>query len=115
MQFLALVVFIIVALFGLYLVKRRNSNKKINQFMIGSHGVAGCIGLLLLFIGQLRGYWNEWGWISIGMFTLLIIFGFLVFEKWFKYRKTPSFIIAVHATFATVCIGILTYSLLIVN
>ncbi len=115
MQFLALLVFVMVAFFGLYLVKRRKNNKKVNRFMIGSHGVAGCIGLLLLFMGQLRGYWSDWGWISVGLFSLLLIFGFLVFGKWFKQRKTPSLIIAIHGVFATTCIGVLTYSLIMVN
>ncbi len=115
MQFLSLLVFIMVALCGLYLVKRRKNNKTVNRFMIGSHGVAGCIGLVLLIMGQLRGYWSNWGWISVGMFSALLIFGFLMFGKWFKHRKTPSLIIAIHGAFAITCIGVLTYSLIMVN
>jgi|TARA_R110002167_G_scaffold13128_2_gene55381 hypothetical protein len=115
MQVLALLVFVTVAFFGLYLVDRRRSNRKVNRFMIGSHGVAGCIGLLLLFVGQFKGNGSGWGWISVGLFSLLLIFGFLVFGKWFKHRKTPSLIIAAHGVFATICIAILTYSLIMVN
>jgi|TARA_R110000868_G_scaffold126144_2_gene333052 hypothetical protein len=112
MQFLALIVFITVAFFGLYLVKRRRNNKKVNRLMIGTHGLAGGVGVLILFIGQLRGEWSNLGWISVGLFSVLLIFGFLVFGKWFKYRKTPSLIIAIHGVFATACIGVLTYSLI---
>ncbi len=115
MQFLALIVFIMVAFFGVYLVKRRKSNKKVNRLMIGAHGMAGGVGLLLLFMGQLRGYWSDWGWISVGLFTTLLIFGFMVFGKWFKERKTPFLLVIFHGGFACMCIGVLTYSLVMVN
>ena len=115
MQFLALIVFLLVALFGFYMVKRRKSDKKVNRLMIGAHGIAGSIGLLLLIMGQLRGYWSDWGWIAVGLFSTLIIFGFLLFGKWFKEKKTPFSLVFLHGTFASVCIGVLLYSLVMVN
>ncbi len=117
MQFLALIVFLIVAFCGVYIVKRRKSNKKANRFLIGTHGLTGVVGLILLIIGQVKGwYWSSnWGWISVLLFTTLLVFGFMVFGKWFKYRKTPSILILFHGGFACICIGVLTYSLIMVN
>jgi len=117
MQFLALIVFLGVAFFGLYLVKRRKSNKKINRWMINAHGIVGVVGLILLLIGQFRGwYWSSsWGWISIVLFTTLLVLGFMLFGKWFKERKTPYILVMIHGCFACICIGVLTYSLAMVN
>lgn len=117
MQFLALIVFLIVAFCGVYIVKRRKSNKKANRFLVRAHGLTGVVGLILLIIGQFRGwYWSSnWGWISVLLFTTLLVFGFMVFGKWFKDRKTPFILIMLHGCFASICIGVLTYSLIMVN
>jgi len=115
MQFLALIVFIVVAFFGVYLVKRRKKGKDVRRWMIVTHGVAGCLGFIILLSGLVRGYWSDWGWISLGMFGALLLGAFLMFGKLFKERKTPFMLIVVHGTFALACIGVLAYSLITVN
>jgi len=117
MQFLALLVFLGVAFFGFYLLKRRKSNKIISRWMINTHGIVGVVGLVLLIIGQFESWsWaSNWGWISALLFAALLVFGFLLFGKWFKEKKTPYILIMVHGCFACMCIGVLTYSLVIVN
>lgn len=115
MQFLALMVFILVALCGGYLFKRHFKGIKTHRWMIKLHGLAGGFGFIILLMGLIRGYWSDWGWISLGMFTLLLVGAFFMFEKWFKKRKTPLILIATHATFALACISVLMYSLVTVN
>lgn len=115
MQFLALIVFMLVAFCGLYLVKRRKKGKKVSRWLIGSHGLAGVLGFVILLAGLVRGYWSDWGWIALGLFALLLVGAFLIFGKWFKSRRTPFMLIAAHGTFALTCIGVLMYSLVTVN
>jgi len=120
MQFLALIVFIIVAFCGVQLLKRKISNKQISRWMVRAHGLGGVVGLILLIIGLFKGmYWSSsWGWISVALFATLLVFGFMVLGKWgklFNGRKKPTIVIIFHGCFACICIGVLTYSLVMVN
>lgn len=115
MQFLAVVIFLLISAFGIFILKRKRNNKKGIVWLARIHGAAGLIGLFVLFIGLMRGYWSDWGWVSLGLFGVFIFSSFLLFEKVFKNAKAPTFIIAVHGLAAIFCTGVLTYSLILTN
>jgi len=115
MQFLAVLIFIFVSFFGAYLFKTNRSENNVSPWLFRMHGAAGSFGLAILFYWLIGGSGNGWIWVSLLVLTVFVLIAFFVFEKFFKYKKTPVFVIVTHGLVAIFLTGALTYSLFLTN
>lgn len=115
MQFYVAIIFLLISAFGMFILNRKRNGKKDVVWLARLHGTAGIIGLLILFSGLVRGYWGDWVWLALGLFSIFTIFSFVLFEKYFRKTKAPIFILVAHGLAAVFCVGVLTYSLILTN
>jgi hypothetical protein len=107
MTYLPIILFAIAALGGLTLIYLKFSGKVIPMPLALVHGLFAAAGLVALIVNVASGKANTLMNISLVLFVIVAIGGFILFSFYVRKKELPDVLIAIHGSGAVISFALL--------